>query len=159
MVDAAMNQQQGFAELCQAETAHVLRLVELLQQEQQVMIAGQVHLLEALADSKSKVLDELARQSQQRGQLMKTLGLSDSDTVYIWLADKPAERQAWLALEDQIHRAQGINQLNGSFIEQQLGQVEESLAVLRQAAAATLSYDRGGQQPQPVGGRRFLGSA
>jgi hypothetical protein len=36
----------------------VARLVELLQQEQQVMIAGQVHLLEDLADSKSKVLDE-----------------------------------------------------------------------------------------------------
>jgi hypothetical protein len=46
---------------------------------------------------------------------MKSLGLSDSDTVYIWLADKPEERQAWLALEDLIHRAQGINQLNGSF--------------------------------------------
>jgi hypothetical protein len=90
-------------------------LVELLQQEQQVMIAGQVHLLEDLADSKSKVLDELAMHSQNRARLMKSLGLSDSDTVYIWLADKPEERQAWLALEDLIHRAQGINQLNGSF--------------------------------------------
>jgi flagella synthesis protein FlgN len=42
----------------------VARLIELLQQEQQVMIAGQVHLLEDLADSKSKVLDELAMHSQ-----------------------------------------------------------------------------------------------
>lgn len=154
-----MTQELGFADLCRAEATQVARLVELLQQEQQVMIAGQVHLLEDLADSKSKVLDELAMHSQNRARVMKALGLSDSDTVYIWLADKPEERQAWLALEDLIHRAQGINQLNGSFIEQQLGQVEESLAVLRQAAAATLSYDRGGQQPQPVGGRRFLGSA
>ncbi|MBV8679322.1 MAG: flagellar protein FlgN [Aquitalea sp.] len=154
-----MTQEPGFAALCRAETAQVVRLVELLQQEQQAMIAGQVHLLEPLADSKSRVLDELAQHSQRRAQLMKTLGLSDSDTVYVWLADKPDERQAWLELEDHIHRAQGINQLNGSFIEQQLGQVEEALAVLRQAAAATMSYDRGGQQAQPLGGRRFLGSA
>jgi flagella synthesis protein FlgN len=59
-----MTQEQGFAELCRAEAEQVARLIELLQQEQQVMIAGQVHLLEDLADSKSKVLDELAMHSQ-----------------------------------------------------------------------------------------------
>ncbi|WP_293761164.1 flagellar protein FlgN [uncultured Aquitalea sp.] len=151
--------EQQFVLLCQQEADHVSLLVQVLQQEQQAMINGSTELLEPLADSKSRLLDELAGQSQQRGLLMKELGLSDSDTVYIWLADKPAARDAWVALEDGVHRAQSINELNGRYIADRLSHVEDALCVLRQAASATLSYGKDGVQPAGISGQRFLGSA
>ncbi|MBW7566401.1 flagellar export chaperone FlgN [Chromobacterium subtsugae] len=148
-----------FAQLCRDEADLVSRLVVLLEQEQALLIQGEEHKLEALADNKSAVLDELARQSSVRGRLMTTLGVQDRDTLYIWLADKPPACEAWTSLEDAVNRAQSINQLNGSFVSERLAMVEESLLVLRTAAASTLGYDRGGNQPEVVTGRRLLGSA
>ena len=148
-----------FAQLCRDEADLVSRLVVLLEQEQALLIQGEEYKLEALADSKSAVLDELAQQSSCRGKLMGSLGVQDRDTLYIWLADKPRACEAWTALEDAVNRAQSINHLNGSFVNARLALVEKSLLVLRTAAAATLGYDRGGNKPEVVTGRRLLGSA
>ncbi|OHX13966.1 flagella synthesis protein FlgN [Chromobacterium sphagni] len=148
-----------FVQLCRDEANSVSRLVVLLEQEQALLIQGEEHKLEELADSKSGVLDELAQQSAARGRLMSALGVLDRDTLYIWLADKPPACEAWTWLEDAVNRAQSINQLNGSFVSEKLAVIEESLLVLRTAAAATLGYDRGGNQPDVVSGRRLLGSA
>ncbi|WP_434630133.1 flagella synthesis protein FlgN [Chromobacterium sp. CV08] len=148
-----------FVSFCRDEAELVSRLVALLEEEQKLLIHGEEHKLESLSDSKSQVLDELARQSAARGSLMGSLGVLDRDTLYIWLADKPSACEAWTDLEDAVNRAQSINQLNGSFVNEKLAKVEESLGVLRAAAAATLGYDRGGNQREAVTGRRLLGSA
>ncbi|WP_158253683.1 flagella synthesis protein FlgN [Chromobacterium alticapitis] len=150
---------EEFAALCRAETDLATRLVALLEQEQQWLIQRQENKLEALADEKSAVLDQLAQQSALRGKLLVGLGVQDKDTLYIWLADKPEACQAWLALEDMVGRAQGINQLNGGFVSERLTEVEGALTSLRAAAVSTLGYDREGNRPDVVTGRRLLGSA
>ncbi|UTH75059.1 flagella synthesis protein FlgN [Chromobacterium sp. IIBBL 290-4] len=150
---------EEFSSLCRAESELVSRLIALLEQEQQFLIQGDDLKLAPLADSKSEVLDLLAAQSAKRGELMRSFGVQDRDTLYIWLADKPAACEAWMQLEDQVSRAQSINLLNGQFVHQKLERVEESLTVLREAASATLGYGRDGERPELVTGRRFLGSA
>jgi len=154
-----MNEDASFVRLCRIETEQLDQLSALLQHEQQAILLRQDNILIALANEKSQLLDQLLQSAKQRGELMAGLGLTDSQQVYAWLADKPEEREAWLALEKSINFAQSLNQLNAGFVEQQLANVQEALDVLRQAASSTLSYDRGGQQPQGLGGSRFLGSA
>lgn len=154
-----MTEVNDFVQLCQEEAEMVGRLVQVLEEEQQALIQGHVDLLEPLADAKSKVLDQLAVVAESRAVLMQEHGVQDSDTVYIWLADKPEASQAWTQLEEMLQRAQSINQLNGCFIEQRLNGVEQTLSFLRHTAASTLGYSRNGQQPVAVTGRRLLGSA
>ncbi|MEO9384491.1 flagella synthesis protein FlgN [Chromobacterium phragmitis] len=154
-----MSAVEQFVGHCRDECELVARLVVLLEQEQGLLIQGESQQLEPLADSKSEVLDQLAAQSALRGALMKSLGVQDKDTLYIWLADKPSACEAWTRLEDAINRAQSVNQLNAAFVSERLALVEGSLDVLRSAAASTLGYGRDGQTPEPVTGRRLLGSA
>ncbi|NHR06170.1 flagellar protein FlgN [Chromobacterium haemolyticum] len=154
-----MNVVEEFCQLCRAESALVARLIALLEQEQKVLVQGFDVQLDALAESKSAVLDQLAVSAAQRGELMRQIGVQDSETVYIWLADKPEASLAWTGLEEAIQRAQSINQLNGSFIDQRLSLVEGALNTLRDAAASTVGYDKAGQLPELATGRRFLGSA
>ncbi|HJV05803.1 MAG TPA: flagellar protein FlgN [Chromobacteriaceae bacterium] len=154
-----MNDVEQFVQLCHAESEQVGRLLAVLEDEQQLLIQGQVNRLESVADTKSQVLDDIARQAEHRTQLMQRLGLQDSDTVYIWLADKPEATEAWTRLEEILLRAQSVNQLNGRFIQERLGNVDEALTVLKEAAAATLGYGPDGTQPTINGGGRFLGSA
>ncbi|KMN35955.1 MULTISPECIES: flagella synthesis protein FlgN [Chromobacterium] len=154
-----MNVVEEFTQLCRAESDLVARLVALLEQEQKILIKGFDVQLDALAESKSGVLDLLAASAAQRGELMRQIGVQDSETVYIWLADKPEASLAWTGLEEAIQRAQSINQLNGNFIDQRLSLVEGALSTLREAAASTVGYDKAGQLPELATGRRFLGSA
>ncbi|POA99594.1 hypothetical protein C2134_05820 [Chromobacterium sinusclupearum] len=148
-----------FTELCRAEIALMSRLLALLEQEQSLLVHRLEHQLDALADEKSEVLDELAQQSALRGKLLAGQGVQDKDTLYIWLADKPAACEAWVQLEDVVGRAQGVNQLNAGFVSERLQEVEGALTALRAAAASTLGYDRDGNRPDVVTGRRLLGSA
>nr|WP_176426121.1 flagellar protein FlgN [Chromobacterium sp. ASV5] len=150
---------EEFTQLCRDESDLVSRLVALLEEERDLLLDNQDLRLESVAQSKSQVLDSLARQAALRGQLMRRIGIQDQDSVYIWLADKPEACAAWVQLEDGLGRAQSVNQLNGAVIDQRLAQVEESLNVLRTAASATLGYGRDGQQPDVAAGGRFLGSA
>ncbi|UGA39278.1 flagellar protein FlgN [Chromobacterium haemolyticum] len=84
-----MNVVEEFCQLCRAESDLVARLIALLEQEQKVLVQGFDVQLDALAEGKSAVLDQLAVSAAQRGELMRRIGVQDSETVYIWLADKP----------------------------------------------------------------------
>ena len=55
-----MNVVEEFTQLCRAESDLVARLVALLEQEQKILIKGFDVQLDALAESKSGVLDLLA---------------------------------------------------------------------------------------------------
>lgn len=154
-----MTEIERFVALCRDETEVVARLVALLEQERQILIAGEVLKLEALADEKNSVLALLAEKGSERQALLAARGIDGSGPVRAWLADKPAACKVWVALEDLLQKALTLNQVNGRYIAQGLQRTEQALSALKAAAGATMAYGPDGSQDGlPLGGRH-LGSA
>jgi flagella synthesis protein FlgN len=150
---------QELNRLIAEERAGYTELITLLEQEQRELISGSAHKLEALAQQKAIVLQELDALAQQRGDHMRVLGMVSLNAWRAWLADKPELLPAWLGLEVLAQKAKLINEINGKLILTHMEHVEASLEVLFTSDQSTFAYSRdGGARSALIGGRR-LGSA
>ena len=134
-------------------------LIALLQQEQRELISGTAHKLEAIAQQKAELLQELDSLAQQRADHMRVLGLVTLTAWRAWLADKPELLSIWLGLEVMAEKAKLINEINGKLIATHMEQVEASLDVLFTSDQSTFAYRRDGAARSAVTGGRRLGSA
>ncbi|AXK38323.1 flagella synthesis protein FlgN [Crenobacter cavernae] len=150
---------ERFAELCREEIAALATLLATLEAEQRALVGREVSALEALAEQKAEQLRALEEPSRERAAVMRSAGLVDAASLNAWLADKPEALSAWEALEVTLARTRSVNQVNGRLMGDRLERVEEALAVLKSAAAATMGYERDGSQGQVMSGGRHLGSA
>ena len=107
---------QELNRLIAEERAGYTELITLLEQEQRELISGTAHKLEALAQQKAIVLQELDALAQQRGDHMRVLGMVSVNAWRAWLADKPELLPAWLGLEVLAQKAKLINEINGKLI-------------------------------------------
>lgn len=148
-----------FAEACQGETRCVEQLSEALEQERKALLSGAAAELQQLAETKSALLAELQTLGQARAEVMRSLNLTDKASLYAWVADKPELLAAWETLSQALARSQAINSVNAELLQARIDFVDDSLAVLKEAASATLSYGRDGSQPAGLTGGRSLGSA
>jgi len=144
-----------FTAACESETAQLIQLGEVLNEEQRVLIGGSALYLEPVARAKVALLEELASLSVLRERCLFELGIQTTEALHDWLVDKPAATEAWQSLQGALNKVQAINNLNGQFINEKLTRTDEALNVLREAAISTLGYERDGSAPSLGGGRRF----
>ena len=89
---------QELNRLIAEERAGYTELITLLEQEQRELISGTAHKLEALAQQKAIVLQELDALAQQRGDHMRVLGMVSLNAWRAWLASLVSRSMSCWAL-------------------------------------------------------------
>lgn len=135
-------------------------LVELLQQEQQLLVAADADALAALTPQKSKQVQELAALSAERHRALGAAGFEAAEAgMAPWLdahGDREA-RAAWERMLELTRQAKELNRLNGTLINKQLAHNQQVLAALRpDAAPAAAVYGPGGQPLGAGRSKRFV---
>jgi flagella synthesis protein FlgN len=147
--------------LLQQEAAQVRGFLDLLQREQQALVAGEVEGLMALAAQKSETIARLASLAEARNRALAAESLAaDRAGVEVWLERNPAQagaRRSWQELLAITVQARNLNELNGKLIAARLASNQQALAALFSAASQAALYGPDGQA-RPVGSGRSLGS-
>lgn len=146
-----------FIELCQTEIQLVSQVVASLQEEQTVLIKGEIYRLEAVVSEKARVLAVLDEQRARRVQWMADHHIDTLNMVHAWLADKREACEIWVALDALIKQAHGLNELNGRFIRERLKTTHDALAVLKPLSDSMIGYRSDGSVPAMSHGGRHWG--
>lgn len=123
-------------------------LLNVLEQEEQALVAGEADLLPKLNALKMAHLRTLSNLASTRHDDLLAAGLTpDHDGMDTWLSQqgKPEYPALWEALQDMELRAQAMNQRIGVLIELRLNSTRQALNVLVQAAKSQGGlYDQAG---------------
>lgn len=157
MVAAAPAQLAEFAASLRNEHHALRAFVALLETEQNALVEGQTDELLDLADSKTRLIDQL----NQLGAIRKRFQSQHSDpatadNLEAWLRQyAAAELPLWNEMRQLAARAQQLNQTNGELIQVKLRHNQQALAVLHNAAHSASLYGRDGQHNLPGMGRKL----
>jgi flagella synthesis protein FlgN len=129
----------------------------LLQTEQELLVAENVHRLQELAEQKSRAATQLAALIQNRLDALRSAGVSE---LGAWLADHaPDMLPVWHDIQQLSQQAQRLNSVNGELIQVRLRHNQQALAALNAAAGeSAMLYGRDGQPNLPNSNKRVLGS-
>jgi len=149
--------------LIDGERALMRRFVDLLEQEEALLIAGETDALLALVREKSEVYQLLQRQHDARalllGRLLGRLRLDNSDaSVRALCAAMPDTLLRWDEVLALAEAARDRNALNGKLIIERMHNNQAALSVLLSASDQPQLYGADGST-RPTGGGRHLGSA
>jgi flagella synthesis protein FlgN len=150
----------AFASLIKAELNGFGDFQQLLQQEQGVLIKGDVDQLLQLAARKSELIEKLAELSTQRIRLITAAHCENSASGIATFLDAinapPATRDMWRKLLELAREVDQINRSNGTLIDTRLRHNQQTLSVLQSAANPSASlYGPNGQISSAASGRRL----
>ncbi len=150
----------AFASLIKAELNGFGDFQQLLQQEQGVLIKGDVDQLLQLAARKSELIEKLAELSTQRIRLITAASCENSASGIATFLDTinapPATRDMWSKLLELAREVDQINRSNGILIDTRLRHNQQTLSVLQSAANPSASlYGPNGQISGAASGRRL----
>lgn len=155
-------QATALVQAIERETELLGALAALLQQEREVLQAGNSDALPSLSTQKAELLRAVAQTEDERRQLIRRLsGTSPTEDVQAVLDRFPAEQQLlrsrWEALLGHASRVRTLNQENGYMVELALQHVRGALdALCGDGMSKTRLYDPHGQSA-PVSAHRSLG--
>jgi flagellar biosynthesis protein FlgN len=119
--------------------------VALLEQEQKLLIDGDIDALPALTRKKNSAVALAARSTATREHCLKGRGLPlDSDGMAELLHDQPALRTMWYEILNRAKEARDLNRVNGFLIDARIDRNHHALAVMHQAANTTTTYGNDG---------------
>lgn len=143
------------------EVAQLRGFLDLLENEQQALIGGDVERLLPLAAEKNDLLRRLAQLGEARGKALLAAGLAtDRQGMEGWLERHPepaGAKRVWQELLTLAEKAGALNQTNGKLIATRLANNQQALSTLMAAANQAALYGPDGQA-RPVGGGRRLDS-
>lgn len=146
----------------EAEASAFQDFISILQQEQEVLVQGEIDKLLELARLKSEKIVLLSQLADRRNRFLASQGYDlQHGGMEQWL-NQHASRdiallgQAWKLLLDRAREAQHLNQTNGVMIETRLQNNQQALSVLQAAANQVSLYGPDGQT-QSTGLGRPLG--
>lgn len=130
----------------------------LLEKEWQALVSQSSDALVSVVNEKDIATETLGRLSADRAVLLGQLGLNvnDKESVNSWFNQLPVTsslRQAWEKLIEIGIRVNEQNANNGKLITQRLESTQESLYVLRKAAASSSLYGPDGKIQNPFNRR------
>ena len=131
----------------QQEQAALDGFINLLQQEQEALVAANVEKLQSLSELKQKHSELLNGMMQQRVAMLEREGFNpDAAGVAAWLAGQPASvAESWKKLLESAQTAQRLNQTNGKLIQTHMQHNQQALATLMNAANRADVYGADGQ--------------
>lgn len=149
------------AEIIKAEADLASAFVIVLEEEQEVLKAGNPDALAAMADRKSALIGRLNPQSAARNQVLHGAGLpNDRPGMEAWLRNHPkdaATRREWERLLEVTRRAHELNRVNGELIRLRQQHNAETLDALLPGLRQDVYSPEG--QTTPLTGRRIIDSA
>ena len=153
------SERHGLAMVLDGERSLLKRFLDLLDQEETLLIAGDTDALMPLAKEKGEVYRLLQRHHDSRGLLLGRLGMNNTDAdLRQACAAMPDALARWDEILQLAEQARTRNELNGKLIIQRMHTNQAALSVLLTAANKPQLYDAAGTA-RPAGGGRMLGSA
>ena len=144
-----------------AEQQLVASLVELMQQEQQLLVAADADALAPVTVAKTQMVQELAELSKQRHAALAAAGCDGSEAgMEPWLAvgGSPEARAQWERLLELTREAKELNRVNGMLINKHLAHNQGVLNALRTPAGSDAAgvYGASGQTLGGGPSKRFV---
>jgi flagella synthesis protein FlgN len=143
----------------EAELRAFQDFVQILQTEQDALVAGNVDSLLELARIKSGKVVLLSRLAESRAHFLSMQGYAQElDGMKKWLQKQrgegnPQASELWQKLLKLAENAKQLNQINGSMIDTRLRNNQQALAILQTAANQCALYGPDGQTQAPGMGR------
>lgn len=151
----------ALADIIAAEADIAAAFVSLLQEEQEILKAGNPDALPAIAERKAEAVRKLAPLAAARnGELARSGFSADRNGIENWLTrtgSSQTARQAWERLQALAAEAKELNRLNGELIQMRMQNNSQALEVLLAAGRQDL-YGADGQA-SPSTARRIIDSA
>ena len=145
--------------LIDGERALMRRIVDILEQEESLLIAGETDALLSLVKEKTEVYHLIQRHHDNRALLLARLGLqNNSGAIRQLCASMPDTLARWDEVVELARQAQARNNINGQLITERMHNNQAALSVLLTAADQPQLYGADGST-RPTGGGRILGSA
>jgi flagella synthesis protein FlgN len=130
--------------------------IRLLETEQQALLNEQTEQIQALADDKTKMVEELTKLVNARRNGMLTRGIKiEPGGMETWLqAHTAINLPVWHDIRQLATHAQHMNRTNGELIQVKMRYNQQTLTMLHNAAHnANGLYGPDGQPSLPVSGR------
>lgn len=143
-----------------AERSALLKFIQLLEQEQNLLVENNINQLLEFAEQKSaQAIDLNGLAESRRSLLRENIPVLSADAIQLWLGTHSAESLAvWQEIRTLAARAQQINNTNGELIQMKLRHNQKSLSVLSNAVNKANLYGSDGQTNFSPGTGRSLGS-
>jgi flagella synthesis protein FlgN len=144
-----------YAAVLEQERDRVREFLELLQQEQAALVAGDHDELMAFTEQKAARILDLRRVADGRSRLLASHGLrADKDGMSAWIenfGDEPA-RRLWDEIKSLAAQVRAANEINGALVAARLKHNQAAIAALQTAARS------GSGVYGPDGSARFTAS-
>jgi flagella synthesis protein FlgN len=126
-----------YGSVLEQERDRVREFLELLQQEQAALVAGDHDELLAFTEQKAARILELRRVADARSRLLASHGLrADKDGMSAWIerfGDEPA-RRLWDEIKSLAAQVRAANDINGALVAARLKHNQAAIAALQSAA-------------------------
>jgi len=139
-----------------AESTVLQSFIRLLETEQQALLNEQTEQIQALADNKTQVVQELTKLVSARRNSMLSLGIKiEPGSMQTWLQTHTAiNLPTWHEIQQMASHAQHMNRTNGELIQVKMRHNQQTLTMLHNATHSVNGlYGPDGQPSLPVSGR------
>jgi flagellar biosynthesis protein FlgN len=129
--------QTKYAAVLEQERERVREFLELLEQEQAALVAGDHDDLMAFTEQKAARILDLRRISDARIRLLASYGLrADKDGMSAWIESHGEEpiRRLWDEIKTLAAQVRAANEINGALVAARLKHNQASIAALQTAA-------------------------
>jgi len=153
----AQGMQNPAQHLAEEQTA-LMRLVEKLRQEQQLLSETTAEGITDLITEKARLVAEMTTLAGQRHQYLATIGFSeDEQGMQQWMTahGSAADKEIWAAMFELAQDARELNRVNGILIGKRMSVNQGALTALQGKTAAGTFYGPDGQSSVKSGGRRL----
>ncbi len=143
--------QRDYVSALAQERSRVREFLQLLENEQAALVAGDHDQLMAFTEQKAARILELRRYSENRSRLLATYGLRpDRDGMSAWIEQHADEstRRIWDEIKSLAAQVHATNEINGVLVEARLKSNQAAIAALQAAANSSSVYG-------PEGGTRL----
>jgi len=141
-----------------AEHKLITALHDVLQQEQELLVAADIEGLDQLTPRKAELINEMALLANQRHRALGAAGCAPREAgMETWLDahGTEADRKLWTDVLDRTREAKELNRLNGMLINRQMSHTQGALQALRPQAQAGV-YGPSGRTATSAFSRGFM---
>lgn len=141
--------QDSLEHILQLELDNIRLFLELLEQERNLLTAGNLDDLPSLVADKDRVIDQFSRLDARRSHFLNMAGLPDgAKGMRAWTSADDAESTAvrdWEELLNLAELAKQLNQSNAAITANWLQYTRQTLNALHGATGSTILYNTKGQ--------------
>lgn len=154
---------EKMSKLISEESTGLAKLIELLEHEHGLLLAGDSVALSAAINERQRCVGRIQRVDDERRAICKTLNLTldgpGLEKMLRWCDPAGTLSGRWAECAAAANRCRMLNDRNGALVGTQLNHVRARLGALIQQGRETLTYRRNGGYSQGTVGRMLAAEA